>query len=173
MVATKCGKLGDAAHAYGPLTAKMANLAINDAYSLAVMLNLRRERNHSLPAVLDEWERTQRPKFDITRIRTLRHLQLYAPRMRYFMTFLWQYFPVTTLKYFGSIFQYDYMVYSSSNDAGKQATHACEGVVGVDIADDPLEAFLKQCLKRLGYFSFGLVVLILCIQRYQGMNSVE
>ena len=89
------------------------------------------------------------------------------------MTFLWQYFPVTTLKYFGSIFQYDYTVYSSSNDAGKQATHACEGVVGVDIADDPLEAFLKQCLKRLGYFSFGLVVLILCIQRYQGMNSVE
>jgi 2-polyprenyl-6-methoxyphenol hydroxylase-like FAD-dependent oxidoreductase len=153
--------------AYGPLTAKMANLAINDAHSLAVMLNLRRERKHSLPAVLDEWERTQRPKFDITRIRTLRHLQLYAPRMRHFMTFLWQYFPATTLKYFGSIFQYDYMVYSSSNDVGKQATHACEGVVGVDIAD-PLEAFLKQCLKRLGYFTFGLAVLIIYIPVLSG-----
>lgn len=31
--------IGDAAHAYGPLTAKMANLAINDASTLEKMLN--------------------------------------------------------------------------------------------------------------------------------------
>lgn len=31
--------IGDAAHAYGPLTGKMANLAVNDAYTLGAMLN--------------------------------------------------------------------------------------------------------------------------------------
>jgi len=151
--------IGDAAHAYGPLTAKMANLAINDAHSLAIMLNLQRERKLSLPAMLDEWEHTQRPKFDITRIRTLRHLQLYTPRLRHFITFLWQYFPATILKYFGSIFQYDYVVYSSSNDICEQPTHACDGVVGVDIAD-PLEAFLKLCLKQIMY-SLGLLIVVI------------
>ena len=151
--------IGDAAHAYGPLTAKMANLAINDAHSLATMLNLRRERNQSLGKVLDDWEHTQRPKFEITRKRTLRHLQLYAPRMRHFVTFLWQYFPTVMLSYFGSIFQYDYSIYSSSNEVCKKTTLVCDGVVGVDIAD-PLEAFLMQCFKQMVYYSFVLFIVI-------------
>ena len=79
--------------------------------------------------------------------------------MRHFITFLWQYFPATILKYFGSIFQYDYLVYSSSNDISKQPTHACDGVVGVNIAD-PLEAFLKQCLKQIMY-SLGLLIVVI------------
>jgi len=151
--------IGDAAHAYGPLTAKMANLAINDAHSLAAMLNLRRERNQSLADVLDDWEHTQRPKFEITRTRTLRHLELYAPRMRNFVTFLWQHFPATMSSYFGSIFQYDYSIYSSSNEVCTKVTVACAGVVGVDIAD-PLEAFLKPCFKQVVYYSFGLLIVI-------------
>ena len=146
--------IGDAAHAYGPLTAKMANLAINDAHCLATMLNLRMKRKLSMAAVLNEWELTQRPKFDITRIRTLRHLQLYAPRMRKFITFMWQYFPGTMLKYFGSIFQYDYAVFSVSNVRNKRGS--CDGVIGVDIAD-PLEAFPKQCMRQ---FMNSLVLLL-------------
>lgn len=156
--------IGDAAHAYGPLTAKMANLAINDAHSLAMMLNLQSESQLTQMEVLNEWEHTQRPKFDITRIRTLRHLQLYAPGLRYLSSFLWQYFPVSMLKYFGSIFQYDYEVFSSSkNDVIKKSTQACDGVVGVNIAD-PLEAFVKQCLRQMMYFLGMFVVMYLAAQ---------
>ena len=103
--------IGDAAHAYGPLTAKMANLAINDAHTLATILNMQNERVISQTEALDEWESIQRPKFEVTRVRTLRHLQLYAPRMRCVSTFIGQYFPKTMLAYFASIFSYDYVVH--------------------------------------------------------------
>ena len=63
------------------------------------------------------------------------------------------------LSYFGSIFQYDYSIYSSSNEECKKTTLVCDGVVGVDIAD-PLEAFLMQCFKQMVYYSFVLFIVI-------------
>jgi salicylate hydroxylase len=84
--------IGDAAHAFGPLTAKMANLAINDAFTLGKMLN---DNSSSLiheqgimKNVLEDWEAVQRLKFNVTRTHTLRHLQLYSPQFRGLTAFL-------------------------------------------------------------------------------------
>jgi salicylate hydroxylase len=140
--------VGDAAHAYGPLTAKMANLAINDAHSLGMMLNSQRGRRGVAQAqVLREWEEAQRPKFGATRVRTLRHLQLYAPCVRTAVTFLWRLLPGVILEYFGSIFAYDYEVYSSSGRS--KSRPACLGLVGVNRAD-PLVSFLRKWAFRFG-----------------------
>eukprot|EP00751_Fragilariopsis_kerguelensis_P000392 CAMPEP_0170825362 /NCGR_PEP_ID=MMETSP0733-20121128/45899_1 /TAXON_ID=186038 /ORGANISM="Fragilariopsis kerguelensis, Strain L26-C5" /LENGTH=855 /DNA_ID=CAMNT_0011188877 /DNA_START=177 /DNA_END=2741 /DNA_ORIENTATION=+ len=138
--------LGDAAHAYGPLTAKMANLAINDAHCLAIMLNHRLSRGVSQEQILQEWQMVQRPKFDVTRIRTLRHLQLYSPKLRFIIRIFWKYAPNFTLKYFGSIFAYDYKVFGQNEmmvDRSNSKTQ-CMGVVGIDYAD-PIAAYLKRC----------------------------
>ena len=100
--------IGDAAHAYGPLTAKMANLAMNDAHSLATMLNGPNVYDLSQEQILKKWQSVQRPKFEVTRIRTLRHLQLYTPTVRAIVKFLWKFCPQFTSRYFQSIFSYDY-----------------------------------------------------------------
>jgi 2-polyprenyl-6-methoxyphenol hydroxylase-like FAD-dependent oxidoreductase len=63
--------VGVTARAYGPLTAKMANLAINDGNCLATMLNQSFSRKHVWKEhVLKEWQTLHRSKFDVTRIRT-------------------------------------------------------------------------------------------------------
>ena len=137
--------IGDAAHAYGPLTAKMANLAINDAYTLSVMLNDGLKSMKRREDVLREWEEVQRPKFSTTRIRTLRHLQLYSPRWRRVTEFLWRYFPSCMLKYFGSIFAYDYEVYDATKE---NHSSFVPGIAGIT-HEDPLVSFVNEGLKYL------------------------
>ena len=144
--------LGDVAHAYGPLTAKMANLAINDAHCLAIMLNHRISRGVSQEQILQEWQMVQRPKFDVTRIRTLRHLQLYSPKLRFVIRILWKYAPNFTLKYFGSIFAYDYKVFGQNEMMIDRSNSKpqCMEVVGVDYAD-PIAVYLKRCAWLLAF----------------------
>lgn len=136
--------IGDAAHAYGPLTAKMANLAINDADTLASILNVRAKGG--IVQGLRHWEALQRPKFEVTRIRTLRHLELYSPRMRIISSFFWRFIPGVAAKYFGSIFAYDYEVYGEICK-GKSSTTG-RGIVGVTHAD-PLKAILSQWVRGM------------------------
>lgn len=139
--------IGDAAHAYGPLTAKMANLAVNDAYTLGEMLNNRRACDFaSQDELLQDWEAVQRPKFEVTKLRTLRHLQLYSPEWREFVSFLWRVLPGIMSKYFSSIFAYDYLVHSETTSKisdEKLVTPSCHGVVGV-IDADPLKTFFRH-----------------------------
>ena len=144
--------IGDAAHAYGPLTAKMANLAINDAHTLSAMLNDGPKSTKRRGDVLREWEETQRPKFDTTRIRTLRHLQLYSPRWRRVTELLWRYMPSYMLKYFGSIFAYDYEVYDAAK--GNRSSFL-PGVIGIS-HEDPLVSFFGG----LKYFVFILTLIL-------------
>lgn len=133
--------LGDAAHAYGPLTAKMANLAINDSHTLATLLNNTTHHQDSrLEDILERWEATQRPKFAATRIRTLRHLQLYSPQMRALTRFLWRFCTQFMLRYFGSIFAYDYSVVHQDEPKQRQQKG---GVVGARTAD-PLQPYLMN-----------------------------
>lgn len=186
--------IGDAAHAYGPLTGKMANLAINDAYTLGTMLNraednmgadaaamaavlltkaaspkhckhrdrcshesspkemcasdldgssgadgVRLSSSQNRAQVLAQWEATQRPKFEITRVRTRRHLQLYTPRVRVLTKFLWCWCPGRTLAYFSSIFAYDYDFFDAEKAGGGH------GVLGATA--DPLLAVGKLLAK--------------------------
>eukprot|EP00581_Thalassiosira_minuscula_P018801 CAMPEP_0183717160 /NCGR_PEP_ID=MMETSP0737-20130205/10847_1 /TAXON_ID=385413 /ORGANISM="Thalassiosira miniscula, Strain CCMP1093" /LENGTH=918 /DNA_ID=CAMNT_0025946547 /DNA_START=104 /DNA_END=2857 /DNA_ORIENTATION=- len=134
--------IGDAAHAYGPLTAKMANLAINDAHALGTILNV--QKGGDLSQGLCEWELAQRPKFEVTRIRTLRHLQLYSPKMRNLSGFLWKHLPNMSARYFGSIFAYDYEIYSQTSEVmDSKVSATCRGILGVKDAD-PLSALLKM-----------------------------
>ena len=73
--------VGDVAHAYGPLTAKMANLAINDVHCLERMLNLSCSRKHvSQKQVLKEWQRIQRPKFILLEVLPWDHLDVFSLR---------------------------------------------------------------------------------------------
>ena len=154
--------IGDAAHAYGPLTAKMANLAINDAHSLAELLNHRAKLNLSQEQILNEWEKIQRPKFEVTKIRTLRHLQLYMPSMRAIIRFLWKYFPNFTLKYFQSIFAYDYEVQSCVLKG--TSSLGITGIMGITIAD-PLFAYAKRCINDAVYYiGFGIFAIFLLQQ---------
>ena len=148
--------IGDAAHAYGPLTAKMANLAINDAYTLGMMLNNETKKScHLDNSVLKYWESMQRPKFETTRIRTLRHLQLYTPGLnRTLVSFAWNVFPIQMLSYFGSIFAYDYEVYEDC-DKSRRLQNAqgiigvnVQGIVGVKCAD-PLHMFTFNAMKYI------------------------
>lgn len=153
--------IGDAAHAYGPLTAKMANLAINDAHTLATILNMQNKTMISQVEALEEWESIQRPKFEVTRMRTLRHLQLYAPRMRCISTFLGRHFPKTMFAYFASIFSYDYVIHGSipSEVSGKSIQPF--GIVGAEGAD-PLVVFVKRGLKHFVLY-LGTLLLLLCV----------
>lgn len=137
--------IGDAAHAYGPLTGKMANLAINDAYTLGAMLNQISGACNQIPQVLREWERVQRPKFEVTRTRTYRHLQLYAPYVRKLTGFLWRYCTRSMLSYFASIFAYDYEVYDAKVCDAPTTTRYHQGIVGSAI--DPLSGVMKRVVK--------------------------
>jgi len=148
--------IGDAAHAYGPLTAKMANLAINDADTLASILNVRAKGG--IAQALRDWEVLQRPKFEVTRIRTLRHLQLYSPRMRAISSFFWRFLPSVAAKYFGSIFAYDYEVYGEIHE-GKLST-TFRGIVGVTHAD-PLKAIISQWVQCM-----FIILLVPCFVMY-------
>lgn len=144
--------IGDAAHAYGPLTAKMANLAINDAYLLATLLN--NEKNHDISKqeeVLKHWENIQRPKFEVTRIRTLRHLQLYTPVVRNIISHMWKFCPRFILGYFQSIFAYDYDIVTKSRQVSFDA--------------DPLFAYTKGCINNNAAYCIAIgCFIIVCIQ---------
>ncbi len=157
--------IGDAAHAYGPLTAKMANLAVNDAYTLGEILNHRSKTEFaSQDVLLHEWEAVQRPKFEVTKLRTLRHLQLYSPTWREFSIFLWHVFPGFMSKYFGSIFAYDYSIYSKNvlrNPEEKPVITSCHGIVGVTDAD-PITAFVRQWALRTTIFLVSIIFPIIC-----------
>ena len=119
----------------------MANLAINDAHALAMILNLQK-------------------KFDVTRIRTLRHLQLYSLQTRYISSFIWRYFPKHMAEYFGSIFGYGYIIHGSTNTPiGMDPSHPCDGIVGA-VRADPLTAFIKQgMIQCVLYIGFLLLLL--------------
>ena len=136
--------IGDAAHAYGPLTAKMANLAINDAFSLSEMLNASTQDNKSQSKILKEWEDIQRPKFLTTRLRTYRHLELYSPRMRGLVTILWKFFPHSMKNYFASIFAYDYEVYEHHKKNAME--NKVPGILGISYSD-PLKSLKVRILK--------------------------
>ena len=160
--------IGDAAHAYGPLTAKMANLAMNDAHSLATMLNDRKANDLSQEEILSEWENVQRPKFEVTRIRTLRHLQLYMPTVRAVMSVLWKFCPRFTLRYFQSIFAYDYEImmkerHTEGKATCKKSQHNGMGVVGVKGAD-PLIAYAKICVTEVScYIGLAIAVALIAV----------
>jgi len=158
--------IGDAAHAYGPLTAKMANLAVNDAYTLGEILNHRSKTEiKSQDELLHEWEAVQRPKFEVTKLRTLRHLQLYSPTWRGFSIFLWRVFPGIMSNYFGSIFAYDYSIYSKNelrNPTEKPIVLSCHGIVGMTDAD-PLTAFLRQWVLLTIIFVSSIMFPIICL----------
>lgn len=151
--------IGDSAHAYGPLTAKMANLAINDAHTLSSLLNEGVKNCRDQSSILSEWEDIQRPKFSATRLRTYRHLEMYAPGTRKLYKFLWKNFPVQLQQYFGSIVAYDYNVF----DPNKHHKD-CEvpGLLGITYAD-PLIGFFVNLLKTLGIWlclGFSVVFLL-------------
>ena len=145
--------IGDAAHAYGPLTAKMANLAMNDAHSLATMLNGPNVYDLSQEQILKKWQSVQRPKFEVTRIRTLRHLQLYTPTVRAIVKFLWKFCPQFTSRYFQSIFSYDYDIMTKEGH-----TQHDMGIAGIKDAD-PLIAYTKKCIYDISYY-IGMTILI-------------
>ena len=74
--------IGDAAHGYGPLTGRMCNLAINDAFTLGTCLNnsCNIETNrYDVKSALGKFEEIQRPKFNMVRAQTYRHLEKYMP----------------------------------------------------------------------------------------------
>lgn len=149
--------IGDAAHAYGPLTAKMTNLAINDAYTLGMMLNKGHRDGLSQSSILRAWEDTQRPKFEVTRLRTKRHLQLYTPQLRFIVNVLWKVFPSRMLRYFGSIFAYDYDVddFLRNRDEDKFTNH---GVIGIKYMD-PLTAVFQDLMKVAAQLTICYVTL--------------
>lgn len=136
--------LGDAAHAYGPLTGKMANLAVNDAHTLAMLLNQERDQQKKLSQVLTEWEAMQRPKYGVTRMRTYRHLQLYGPRARMLSMLGWKYLPNAMATYFSSLFAYDFTVFDPSSHTPADLAHRSTAIIG-DSADP-----LFTAAKRLG-----------------------
>jgi len=150
--------IGDAAHAYGPLTAKMANLAINDAYTLSVMLNKGVECKKELQQILEHWENIQRPKFSATRVRTYRHLEFYTPRIRGLVKILWALFPMAMQRYFGSIFAYDYEIYEPQKV--KPNNGKVPGIIGVP-HQDPIVCFFLNLLKS-ALFYLGIVLFLFC-----------
>jgi 2-polyprenyl-6-methoxyphenol hydroxylase-like FAD-dependent oxidoreductase len=141
--------IGDSAHAYGPLTAKMANLAINDAWTLSSLLNDGINKGIDQASILSRWENIQRPKFQATRLRTYRHLEMYAPRSRKVFRYLWKSFPLYLQQYFGSIFAYDYEVFDPKKP---DILSKVPGVVGIS-HEDPLIAFCSRGLKKIGVAS--------------------
>jgi hypothetical protein len=169
------GIVGDAAHAFVPLTAKMANLAINDAFTLGKMLNdnsssLLHEQG-TMKNVLEDWEAVQRLKFNVTRTRTLRHLQLYSPQFRGLTGFLWKLFPTSMLQYFGSIFAYDYEVYNlakAKTSAAAGNNNKGNGIVGN--ASDPLITMIQM---KIEVFLFLFVLSAFLIVVFTNpMNSI-
>lgn len=164
--------IGDAAHAYGPLTAKMANLAINDAYTLAAMLNDGKKLKLTQNQLLQEWEKSQRPKFEATRIRTLRHLQLYMPGVRFATKLLWQTCPTFMLKYFGSIFAYDYELYQSNEKRVPHQSKCHPGIVGVANAD-PLVPFVARVAAFLLSAAFLFSVFLILGRRLSVFSFIE
>ena len=97
--------------------------------------------------MLAEYEHMQRPKFDITRKRTYRHLQLYAPYLGAVATAIWKRAPAFILGYYGSIFAYDYEVYDPSKQ-GINTSVRKSGVVGNP--NDPLHTYVRAAAARTG-----------------------
>jgi len=103
-----------------------------------------------------------------TRIRALHHLELYSPKLRRTMRFFWKYFPRTTLKYFASIFAYDYEVFVEDKSKNKSSTstrpeYRCHGVLGIECAD-PFGPLRKTCERLIGFvvlFLFFIIRIIL------------
>uniref|UniRef100_A0A7S1Y785 FAD-binding domain-containing protein n=1 Tax=Grammatophora oceanica TaxID=210454 RepID=A0A7S1Y785_9STRA len=173
--------VGDAAHAFGPLTAKMANLAVNDSYTLATMLNDGFDQQHhpsssssackvlSQGQILQEWEDEQRPKFQLTRTRTLRHLQLYSPQFRGLVTLLWAMCPGQMLKYFGSIFAYDYAVF----DPKRKEKRGKGTSLIVGSTYDPLLAVAKRLSIYCGLFFLSLALAIVVSKAIWKHNRIS
>ena len=103
--------------------------------------------------ILKKWQSVQRPKFEVTRIRTLRHLQLYTPTVRAIVKFLWKFCPQFTSRYFQSIFSYDYDIMTKEGH-----TQHDMGIAGIKDAD-PLIAYTKKCIYDISYY-IGMTILI-------------
>lgn len=156
--------IGDSAHAYGPLTAKMANLAVNDAHTLSSLLNDGVEKGIDQASILSRWENIQRPKFQATRLRTYRHLEMYAPRSRHVFKFLWKIFPLRLQQYFGSIFAYDYEVFDPNKPETKSKV---PGLVGISHID-PLVAFCSRQLRNVWVMLFIVFYFyFVAVRRYE------
>ena len=127
----------------------MANLAINDVHTFSSLLDDGVKQCKDQSSILSLWENIQRPKFLATRLRTYRHIEMYASRSRYLYKYLWKIAPLHVQGYFGSIFAYGYDVFDPNK---VQTSFKVPGVIGISHVD-PMVDFVSRQLKKVGVLS--------------------